>query len=192
MAKNRNLISNSFYNFKLNGRPSIFIGLYIILGSLFIKTTITGFQTDSSPFGFLTVDFFEGFIFIITLLVFFFSILAIFFGSRRYARRIGNKVWNKNSKKSLWLLLLSIFILYSILFSLLRLGQETFIISTFLMCYGFLFILFNFSKSKELYYLAMTCFMLGLLPLLYPYYGFNALFILGVAHLVFGLTGKNN
>lgn len=192
MAKNRNLISNSFYNFKLNGRPSIFIGLYIILGSLLIQSTITGFHTDASPFGFLTVDFFEGFIFIITLLVFLFSLLAIFFGSRRYARRIGNKVWNTNSKKSLWILLSLIIIIYFILIYLLRIGEEVYIIPTFLMNYGFLLLVLNFNKSKEVYYLAMTCFILGLLPLFYPSYGFNSLFILGVAHLVFGLTHKKD
>lgn len=192
MGKNRNLINNSFYNFKLNGRPSIFIGLYIILGGLLIQNTITGFHTDASPFGFLTVDFFEGFIFIITLLVFLFSLLAIFFGSRRYARRIGNKVWNTNSKKSLWLLLGLIVITYIILFYLLRIGEEIYIIPTFLMSYGFILLFLNFSKSKEVYYLAMACFILGLLPLIYPSYGFNSLFIVGVAHLVFGLTRKKN
>lgn len=190
MGKNRNLINNLFYNFKLNGRPSIFIGLYIILGSLLIKSTITGFHTDASPFGFLTVNFFEGFIFIITLLVLLFSLLAIFYGSRRYARRIGNKVWNANSKKSLWFLLGLIIVIYLILFYLLRIGEEIYIIPSFLMSYGFLLILLNFSRSKEFYYLSMTSFALGLLPLRYPNYGFNSLFILGVAHLVFGFTSK--
>lgn len=192
MVKNRNLIKNTSYNFKLYGRPSIFIGIYILIATLLIKETINGFSTDGSPFGFLTVNFFEGFIFIITLLVFLFSLLAIFFGSRRYTRRIGNKVWNSNSKKSIWILLGLIAITYITLFYLLRIGEETFIIPAFLISYGFILLLLNFSKSKEVYYLVMACFILGLLALLYPSYGFNSLFILGVGHLVFGLTHKKD
>lgn len=190
MTKNRNLINNTHYNFKLRKTPSILIGIYIILGSFLIQTVIEGFHTDASPFGFLTVNYFEGVVFIISLLVFLFSLLALFFGNRRHARKIGIKVWNKNSRKSFWVLILLISFVYTILIYELRIGEEQFIIPTFLMGYGFILLLVNYSKSKEVYYLTMTSFALGFLPLLYPNYGFNSLFIFGVAHFILGLNDK--
>lgn len=191
MAKNKNLINNTFYNFKLRGRPSILIGLYFILGSIFIQSIIKGFYTDNSPFSFLTVNYFESFITIITLLVFLFSLLALFFSNRRYARKIGNKVWNKNSKKSFWYLLILISGIYASLFFLLQNGLEQYIISAFLILYGFLLVILNFSKGKEIYYLSMVSFSLGLLSLLYIHYGFSSIFILGISHLVLGISIKH-
>jgi hypothetical protein len=190
MAKNRNLIKNSSYNFRLLKRPNIFIGIYILIGTFLIQTTIKGFSTDSSPFGFLTVNFLEGFIFIITLFVVLFSLLTLFFGNRRYQRKIGKKGWNKNSRKSIYLLFLCIIILYLFLFYLLRIGEEQFIIPTFLIGYGFILVLLNFSKRKELYYFSLISLLFGVLSLYIPISSFIFLFALGVFHVFFGVILK--
>ena len=133
MAKNRNLKVNTFYNFKLRKRPSFFIGTYIILSSFFIKYTLSEFITDSSPFGFLTVNYLEDFIFIISIFTVLLSLLSLFIFNRKHSRKIGYKVWNLNSKKMMWFLFLIILLLYISLFSLLRFGLENFIIPAFIM-----------------------------------------------------------
>lgn len=192
MAKNKNLIKNASYNFRLRKRPSIFIGIYIVLGTLLIKTTIEGFSTDSSPFGFLTVNFLENFIFIITLLVVLFSLLALFFGNRRYERKIGNKIWNSNSRKQLLLLILLLILMYVVAFYFLRNGTEQFIIPSFLIGYGLILVFLNFSKKKELYNFSMVVFLLGIFALYIPVSDFMFLFALGVSHVLYGMIKKKN
>ena len=180
MAKNRNLIKNTSYNFKLRSRTSFFIGTYILLGALLIHTVISGFTIDSSPF-----------IFIITGICVFFSLLALFFSNRKYERKIGNKVWNKNSRKMLWLLFLLVIILYSIEFYLLRIGEEAFIIPTFILGYGILLLALNFSKTKALYLFSITSFLIGLVPLFIDGFGLYSLITLGLSHYVYGVTSRN-
>ncbi len=192
MAKNRNLIKNSNQNFKLFGRPSIFIGIYILIGAFLIQETISGFTTDGSPFGFLTVNFLEGFIFIITLLVFLFSLLALFFGNRKHQRKIGNKIWNRNSKKSMWLFIFLIALFYFVLFYLLRMGEEQLLIPAFLIGYGFFLMALNFSKSKSLYYLSMFSVLAGIISLYTNGINFYLLMSLGVAHVIFGFFNKKS
>jgi len=188
MAKNRNLIRNTSYNFKLRSRPSFFIGTYIIVGSFLINTLLSGFATDSSPFSFLTVTFLELFVITITVLCISFSLFALFFGSRRFQRKIGNKVWNKNSKKMMWILFSLIIILYFVEFYLLRTGEEAFIIPTFIISYAILLLVLNFSKTIPLYQFSIACFLIGFTPLLVDEFGFNALIILGVAHYVYAIS----
>jgi hypothetical protein len=189
MAKNKNLIKNTAYNFKLIKRALFFIGVYIILGALLIKTIINGFSTDSSPFGFLTVNFLEYFITIITLLVFLFSLLALFFGNRRYQRKIGFKIWNTNSFKSFEMLLFLIVINYLVAFSLLRSGLENYIIPSFLIGYGVVLSILNFSKTASLYYFSVSSFCLGILALFLGF-GIDFLFILGCFHIIYGIKKR--
>ena len=190
MAKNRNLIKNTSYNFKLRSRPSFFIGTYIILCTFLIKTTLNGFITDSSPFGFLTVNYLEGLIFIITFFGVLLSLFALFFGNRKYQRKIGNKVWNKNSKKMMWLLLALTTALYEVEFYLLRSGEEAFIIPTFIIGYGLTFLILNFSRIISLYQFSIICFLIGFIPLFIDDFGFYTLFILGIAHYVFAFLNR--
>lgn len=192
MSKNKNLIKNASYNFRLRKRPSIFIGIYILIGSLFIKTIIEGFSTDSSPFGFLTVNFLEGFIIIITTLVVLFSLFALFFGNRKRERNIGNKIWNTNSRKQLWLLFILIILMYVVAFYFLRNGTEHFIIPSFIITYGLTLIFLNFSKIKELYNFSMVVFLLGIFALYIPISSFIFLFALGISHIVYGMIKKKD
>lgn len=192
MFKNKDLIKNTSYNFRLRKRPTIFIGIYILIGTLLIKTTIEGFSTDSSPFGFLTVNFLENFIFIITLSVVLFSMLALFFSNRKYERKIGNKIWDTSSRKQLSLLLTLIIIMYVVAFYFLRNGTEQFIIPSFLITYGLTLVFLNFSKIKELNYFSMVIFLLGILALYIPLSDFIFLFALGISHLIYGIIKKEN
>ncbi len=188
MSKNRNLIRNTSYNFKLRKKPSLFIGTYIILGTLLIKLTIEGFTTEGSPFGFLTVNYLETFMVLITVLMLLFSLLALFYGNRRYQRKIGFKVWNRNSKKSIFLLFALFLALYFIEFYLLRTGDEAFIIPTFLISYGLILIILNQSKSKALYLFSMVSIGIGFIPLFIEGFGFYSLFIFGASHYMWSLV----
>ena len=188
MAKNRNLIRNVSYNFKLRKRPSRFIGTYIILTAFIIRLTINGFTTEASPFGFLTVNYLEYFIVMATIFAFLFSLLALFFGNRKHQRKIGFKIWNRNSKKSIFLLFYLFLALYFIEFYLLRIGEEAFIIPAFLISYGLILLILNQSKSKALYIFSMISIAIGFIPLFINGFGFYSLFIFGASHYMWSLV----
>ena len=188
MAKNRNLIRNVSYNFKLRKRPSRFIGTYIILATFIIQLTINGFTTEASPFGFLTVNYLEYFIIIITILTLLFSLFALFFGNRKHLRKIGFKIWNRNSKKSIFLLLTIFLALFFIELYLLRIGEEVFIIPAFLINYGLFLMVLNFSKSKALYVFSIISIAIGFISLFIDGFGFYSLFIFGASHYMWSFV----
>lgn len=190
MAKNRNLIANTFHNFKLRKRSSLFIGTYIILGSFFIKYTLSEFITDSSPFGFLTVNYLEDFIFLISIVFVILSILSLFYSNRKYCRKIGNKIWNSKSKKMMWLFFVIILLLYLSLFTLLRNGLENFMIPTFIIGYGIAIILLNFSKTIHLYYFVIATILIGFIPLFISNTNFTSLYMLGITHYLYAYFYK--
>ncbi|MDG2194288.1 MAG: hypothetical protein P8K77_05455 [Polaribacter sp.] len=191
MTKNKNLINNHSFNFRLKGTASILIGIYMLLGATLIKAVLTGFITDNSPLGFLSIENIEVFIGLIIVFIFFFSLLAIFFGSRRTARKLGYNVWNKLSKKSCWLLLSLFFLVYLIGHLLLENGYFNYIVPAFLICYGFLLSALNYNKYTGLYVLTIGSLLLGIFSLFIPAYWQYSLISLGLAHIAFGTLVKN-
>jgi len=191
MTKNKHLTDNHSFNFRLKGTASILIGVYMLLGATLIKAVLTGFITDDSPFGFLSIENVEVFIGVIIVLLFFFSLLAVFFGSRRTARKLGHNVWNAPSKKSFWLLLPGCFLIYLIGYLLLENGYFNYIVPAFLICYGFLLSALNYNKYTSLYVLTIISIFIGFFSLFFPSYWQYTLMSLGLAHIVFGVSAKN-
>ena len=112
--------------------------------------------------------------------------LALFFGNRRFQRKIGNKIWNWNSKKSIFLLIVLLTLLYFIEFYFLRIGEEQLIIPAFFIGFGCVLMILNFNKSIALYYFSMFCFLLGIIALYTNRINFYLLMSLGVAHIFYG------
>lgn len=190
MGKNKNLINNFSYNFKLRGVSSILIGIYIILGTFLIQTILIGYTTVDSPFSFLTIDMLELFIFAVTVLAILFSALALFFGNRRITRRLHYKVWNAHSKKSVWQFFGLFIFGYIIFFYLLNAGFYDFIIPAFLICYGLLLSLLNYRKQPPLYIFTIISILFGFIALFFPTHWFYTLISLGTTHVIYGILVK--
>ena len=99
MATDKNLTENTTQNFILKGFNSIQIGLYILLASYVVNASILGFIADSNPLGMLSIEIIETVCLFMIVPVGFFSMLAVFFSSRRASRKAGDMVWNAASKK---------------------------------------------------------------------------------------------
>ena len=108
MATDKNLTENTNQNFILKGFNSIQIGLYMLLGVYVINASILGFIADSNPLGMLSIEIIESICMFMVVLVGFFSMFAIFFSSRRAARKAGVAVWNAASKKQFGLYALAL------------------------------------------------------------------------------------
>jgi len=89
--------------------------LYMLLGVYVINAAIVGFIADSNPLGMLSIEIIESICMFMVVLVAFFSMFAVFFSSRRAARKAGIAVWNATSKKQFGLytiaVILGIFLL---------------------------------------------------------------------------------
>ena len=108
MASSKNLTTNTAQNFILRGFNSIQIGLYMLLGVYVINAAILGFIADSNPLGMLSIEIIESICMFMVVLVGFFSMFAVFFSSRRAARKSGLAVWNAASKKQFGLYALAV------------------------------------------------------------------------------------
>ena len=87
MPKNKNLQPNSEVNFILKGVNSIQIGIYFLLFAYLTKQILSGFISDSSMLGMMSIEIVE--VMLISLGIFFviFSYFALFFSSRRTCRK---------------------------------------------------------------------------------------------------------
>ena len=178
-------------NFSLKGFVSIQIGLYFLLASYFIKTILEGFLIDDNPFGMLSAEILEIFILVIAFFLFLFSSLALFFKGRRNAKKNQLKLFNTTTKTAFFKYLISFLVLFLILFFLMKLGYIDLITPSFLIIYALILFLFKEKESKNLLIISGICILLAVICFLIPSYWYSSLFILGVAHITYGVVVKS-
>jgi len=187
MGKNRNLKHNSSQNFILKGLNSVQVGLYILLGSYLLKSSLQNFLSDDNPMMMMSIEIIEIICLIIGVFVLLFSSLAIFFSSRRNTRKFGFKVWNEKSKRHFWVFFLMMLPSLFFLIIIKSQGYIAYITPFFLIYLGGAMALFNQKKKKEYYLIAIISVLLGTLVFLIPTYWYSALLILGASFLVYGI-----
>lgn len=190
MAKNKNLQPNSDINFILKGVNSIQIGIYFLLFAYLIKNLLEGFLSDSSLLAMMSIEIIEfqitglGFVFVI------FSYFALFFSSRRTCRKNNQKFWSKPTKATFWITFVLTIVVAFALSYFNSTGFSIQLVSIFFLLYGIYLIFFNFRKKKQLRLFGIICLALAVLTFLIPTYWYNALLIIGVSHIVYGLIVK--
>lgn len=190
MAKNRNLQPNSEVNFVLKGVNSIQIGIYFLLFAYFTKNLLDGFLSDSSMLGMMSIEIIESMLVFFGILVVFFSYFALFFSSRRAARKNKIKFWSGATKATFWVTFLLATLVLIALSLLNDMGLFSELTAIFFLLYGTYLLLFNFRKKKQLQLFGALCLGLAVLTFVIPTYWYNAVLILGVGHVVYGLMVK--
>jgi magnesium-transporting ATPase (P-type) len=178
-------------NFSLKGYSSIQIGLYFLLAAFSIKKTLKGFLIDDNPMGMLSSEIIEILILAIIFLTIVLSALALFFKGRRKARKQEYKLWNSKTKNNFWRFLTSFVIIFSILIYLTTQDFADYITPTFLFLYGISLLFLKIKKSKNLFVLSGISILLTMICILIPNYWYSSIYILGIAHITYGLVVKN-
>lgn len=189
MASNKNLSTNTTQNFKLRGFNSIQIGLYILSGVYVINAAILGFIADSNPLGMLSIEIIETICMFMVVLVAFFSMFAVFFSSRRAARKASMAVWNAASKKQFGLYALAM-VLGIFLVSLVKDTAVNYATPFFLIYLGLLMALFNKQRKKAYDLLVVVCFLLAVVVFVIPTYWYSSLLIVGGSFFVYGIANR--
>jgi len=179
--------SNSEKNSSLQGRTSFFIGVYLIIGTYAIKSMLAQFLVDDSPFMFLSPQLIEIFIIFIAFLVLFFSSLAIYFSKKRLAKKTNRSFWNTETKKEFWIYIAFFSLLFLVLYYLNTIGFINTMVPVFLFSYGLIFYFFNQLEDKNNLIILGVSFFLALLTLITPSYWSAALYLLGIAHVFYGV-----
>tara|TARA_R110000787_G_C13437560_1_gene446077 strand:+ start:3333 stop:3905 length:573 start_codon:yes stop_codon:yes gene_type:complete len=186
MKKNKNLQENSTQNFILKGFNSVQIGVYILLGAYLINSSLQGFIAEENPMGMMSIQIIETICFFIIFLVLVFSAVAIFFSSRRSARKANIKVWNKVSKQHFLKFLLiglpGIFFL-----TILKNIGINYLTPFFLFYLGFVLAMLNSKKKKQYYLLAAISVLLAVIVYIIPTYWYSSLLIIGGSFFVYGI-----
>lgn len=186
MEKHNNFQSN----FSLKGYASIQIGLYFLVVAFAIKKILDGFLIDDNPLGMLSPEIIEILIYTILFFTILFSSLALFFKGRRKARKLNYQLWNRETKVTFWKYLVSYSLIFATLFLLSKLGYVNYITPVFLVLYGLSLLFLRIKKSKNLYILSGVCLFLALICFLIPTYWSSSIYILGIAHITYGLVDK--
>lgn len=190
MVKNRNLEENNSQNFILKGFNSIQIGLYFMLGAYIVNALLLSFLSDTSPLGMMSIQIVESISFFVIIFITLLSMLAVFFSSRRLARKSSIKVWNKVSKQHFINFLL--LVLPGVFFvTLIKNLGINYITPFFLIFLGFVLIILNSKKKTNYYLLATIPILLSVIVYIIPTYWFSSLLIVGGSFFVFGLINRN-
>ena len=190
MSKNKNLQANNSQNFILKGINSIQIGLYILLSVYLLKSLLDAFLSDESFLAMMSIQIIENIGISLVVFIFLFSALAVFFSSRRRARKLGFKVWNPQSKKQFWIYSAFVIIGIVILSFVKSIGLTTYLAPLFLLFSGTLFALLNAKKEKPYYLLAGINVLLAVLVFIIPSYWYSAILIVGISFLAYGVVVK--
>lgn len=166
-------------NFSLKGFTSILIGLYFFIAGSLIHKIIEGFLIDDNPMGMLSPQIVEIAILAILFFVFLFSTLALFFGSRRTAKKFDYKLWNTETKIAFRNYIFKVIVIFSVLITLMNLGFINYLTPVFLTLYGGLLALSMNKQRKNLLVLSGLSIFLAIICLLIPSYWYASLSIIG-------------
>lgn len=178
-------------NFSLKGYSSIQVGLYFLLAAFSIKKILEGFLIDDNPMGMLSAEIIEILVLGIIFLTIVLSALALFFKGRRKARRQEYKLWNTKTKKNFQAFSTSFIVIFSVLIILTTQDFADYMAPTFLFLYGISLLFLKIKKSKNLFVLSGISLLLTMICILIPNYWYSSIYILGVAHITYGLVVKN-
>ena len=187
MATDKNLTENTTQNFILKGFNSIQIGLYILLASYVINDSILGFVAEENPMGMLSVEIIETICLFMIVLVGFFSMLAVFFSSRRASRKAGDMVWNAASKKQFLSYFVS-FVLGVFLLVFAKNSAINYATPFFLLYLGLVLSVLNTQRKKEYYLLVAVAILLAIVVYIIPTYWYSSLLIVGGSFFVYGIA----
>jgi hypothetical protein len=182
--------NNFQLNFSLQGYASIQIGLYFLITAFAIKNILAGFLVDDHLLGMMSAEIIEVLISIITFLMFLFSSFALFFKGKRKAKKLQYNLWNTKTKINFWKYLVSFFLMFLLLIFLKNQGLIDYLTPTFLILYGLLLLLLKTENSKNLFILTGICALLAILCFIIPTYWYSSIYILGVAHITYGVVLK--
>ena len=178
-------------NFSLKGFIAIQIGMYFLLAAYLIKNILGGFLIDDNPMGMMSAQIIEIAIISILIFLFLFSSLALFFSAKRRSKKLGLSLWNPASKNSLWRYLGSFLMLFLLLYFLMNQGFIDLLSPFFMLFYGLILFLINQKSNKKLRIISGICALLTVICFLIPSYWYASIFILGIAHITFGIVVKD-
>jgi len=123
-------------------------------------------------------------------LMFLFSSLALFFKGRRKAKKLQYNLWNTKTTINFWKYLVNFFLMFLLLIFLKNQGLIDYLTPTFLILYGLLLLLLRTENSKNLFILTGICALLAIICFVIPTYWYSSIYILGVAHITYGVVLK--
>ena len=177
-------------NFSLKGIASIQIGIYFMITAYLIKTILDGFLVDDNTMGMLSAEIIEVLLISITIFTFIFSSFGLYFKGRRASKVFQHKLWNAKTKTAFWIYILTFAVMLSTAILLMQMGFIDYITPVFLIIYASLLLIFKNKERKNLLIISGICLLLAVVCFLIPTYWYSSLFILGVAHITYGVVNK--
>lgn len=176
-------------NFVLKGFASVQVGVYFLVSAYLLKKMVENFLVDDTFMMFMSVQLIEYFAVGVLFFLFLFSSFALFYSSRRRARKVDKKIWNAASKKRFWIYLIHFIVGITILLLTYSNGLYNLLGSVGLVLYAFMLI--SLSGYNKAYYLfAGLSVLLAVMSFIIPTYWYSSMLLMGVAHFAYGIVKR--
>ena len=182
-----NITPPSFFSVK--GFLSVQIGLYILLASYLIKSSLDGYVLEGFAGNELSTEQISLFIQLLVILTFLFSGLTLFFFGNHRARRSKQSLWDNRTKSEALKFLISFLVVFAVLYMLYTKNLNEYLGPVFLIGFGIHHIL-QTPISKEKLLIPALCLLLTIICIIIPSYWYPSLLILAMAYITYGVAVK--
>lgn len=175
-------------NFSFTGLTSIFLGSHLLIAAFIIKSIIDGAKLRGEGLNHNYSSLTETYVTIIIVIAFLLFPSSIVFTENRKAKKLGYQCLNPMTKRILIRYSLTLITLFVILFFVGQQELYNYLVPCFLLIYGVIIFVFERKEYKNVLIISGVCALLSVICLIIPSYWYYSLFILGVAHLTYGIS----
>ena len=185
--KNKN-ISAPYFSFK--GLSSLFIGIIILIVSYAIKYSLENGNLIHEILALKSKHQIQNFNILIVSIAFLLFPISVFSAEKIKNKKLGLPKIHQNTIKVLFKYALTLSGLFIVLILINQNTLFNYITPIFLVIYSCILVVFEQKKQPGLYIIVGVCLFLSLITLMIPSYCYYSLYILGIAHITYGINNK--
>lgn len=175
-------------NFSFTGLTSIFLGSHFLIVAFIIKSIIDDAKLRGEGLRYNYSSLTETYVIIIVIVAFLLFPSSILFTENRKAKKRGYQCLNPTTKRVLIRYSLTLITLFVILFFIGRQELYNYIVPCFLITYSVILFVFERKEYRNVLIISGICILFSIICIIIPSYWYYSLFILGVAHLTYGIS----
>jgi|SaaInl59LU_5_DNA_1037362.scaffolds.fasta_scaffold58270_1 hypothetical protein len=178
--------------FSFRGLSSVLIGIVILIFSYGIQYAIEDGNFNDKMLVLKGKHQIRNFNILMVIIAFLLFPISIFSAEKIKSKKLGLHKIHQNIIKVLFKYTLTLCGLFIILIIISQNSFFSYITPVFLVFYSCILAVFEQKKQQDLFLIVGLCLFLSLITIMIPSYWYYSLYILGVAHITYGINNKEN
>lgn len=177
-------------HFSFKGFCSLFIGIIILIVSYTIQYSLEKGNLIHDILALKSKHQIQNFNILLVSIAFFLFPISVFSAEKIKNKKLGLLKIHQNTIKILFKYTLTLIALFIVLIIINQNTLFNYITPIFLVFYSCILLVFEQRKQPDLYIMVGVCLFLTLITLMIPSYWYYSLYILGIAHITYGINNK--